>query len=226
MVSRKVLGGLRILVILIVVIFGAYFLFFHVSESKAREIVREDYNKDTSDICNKFLVGDTYCGEFSVCYINRAIIALPDNLLVPFAKDVKAGKSSAFDSYSLINGKQIGENCVSEILEIPENVDVNIIANEPIDQGSDEDGRSTTDISCIDSDGGRDYGTKGIISISTTVGPIEKTDYCTSTQPSVGDCTPTEEHDCVIIEYYCGTEPVLNFERYICSGGCVDGACI
>ncbi|MDP2947097.1 MAG: hypothetical protein Q8N88_03195 [Nanoarchaeota archaeon] len=61
------------------------------------------------------------------CYVENAVNAMPENLLAQFAKDVKSGKSRAMDSYSVINGKELGEDCVEEILNMPKNVNVNLI---------------------------------------------------------------------------------------------------
>jgi hypothetical protein len=117
-----------LLIILLVVIIGiiAYFLLFNISETKAREIIKSYYNKNPELVCRKFIVNDDNCASFVSCYSNNAINAMPKNLLVQFAKDIKSGKSSAIDSYSLINGKQIGEDCISEILNIPSNINVNL----------------------------------------------------------------------------------------------------
>ncbi len=52
---------------------------------------------------------------------------MPKNLLIQFAKDIRVGKSSAIDSYSIINGKQIGEDCLTQILNMPDNANINLI---------------------------------------------------------------------------------------------------
>jgi len=116
-----------ILFLIIGAILVYYFLFVYISESSAKEILKENYSRNQSTICNRFYVGSSKCPAFTECYVERAVSAIPKNILIQFAKDIKANKSSAIDSYSLINGKQIGENCVSQILNIPNNVDVNII---------------------------------------------------------------------------------------------------
>tara|TARA_Y100000034_G_scaffold14960_1_gene15733 strand:- start:162 stop:803 length:642 start_codon:yes stop_codon:yes gene_type:complete len=72
------------------------------------------------------MVNDDNCGAFVSCYSTKAINAMPKNLLIQFAKDIKAGKSRAIDSYSITNGKELGEDCIEEILNVPENVDINI----------------------------------------------------------------------------------------------------
>jgi hypothetical protein len=97
-----------------------------MSEAKAKEILRESYNNNPNAICNRFYVDESRCTNFVSCYVEKAVNAMPNNLLVQFAKDIQSGKSSAIDSYSLINGKQIGESCVSEILNIPKDVKVTL----------------------------------------------------------------------------------------------------
>ncbi len=104
-----------------------YFLFFSMSESKAKNIVEESYYKDQSKICSRFFVNNERCREFSKCYIEEAIVKMDTPLLKKFAQDINAGRASAFDSYSLINGKNIGENCLVEILGMPENTNLNLI---------------------------------------------------------------------------------------------------
>lgn len=123
MKNKKTSAVLWISIIVIIVIgVGIYFLFFHMSETRAKEVIKEDYNKNSIALCDRFYVSEDKCFDFSRCYIEKAVNAMPKNLLVQFAKDIRVGKSSALDSYSLINGKQIGEDCVSEILDIPDDV--------------------------------------------------------------------------------------------------------
>ena len=116
-----------LMLIVLAIIAGIYFFFFvHVSEAKAVEIVKADYQQKQSIVCNKFMVSSDKCATFIACYAEKATNALPKNLLVQFAKDIKFGKSSAMDSYSLINGKQIGQSCIAQILNIPDNVNINL----------------------------------------------------------------------------------------------------
>ena len=69
---------------------------------------------------------------------------------------------------------------------------------------------------CTDSDGGRDYYKKGVVSL----GSISRTDACV--------CGESDSPACIkVIEYYCGG--VLNdieSRTYACPNGCVDGACV
>ena len=102
-----------VVVVLALISIGAYFLLFSMSESKAREIIRIDYYNNPSDVCSKFFVSGDKCPSFMDCYVDKAIAQMPENLLIQFAKDIKKGKSSAIDSHSLINGKKIGEGCLS-----------------------------------------------------------------------------------------------------------------
>lgn len=112
---------------MLIVIGIYYFSFVSMSDSQARKILSESYNQNSSSICNKFFVDDSRCPAFTECYIDKAVDAMPKNLLIRFAKDIKSGKSSAMDSYSLINGKQIGQNCLANILNVPDNVNINLI---------------------------------------------------------------------------------------------------
>ena len=117
-----------ILIILILIVgIIVYFSFFHISENKAKEILKSDYTKSPDLVCKKFIVNDANCANFVNCYSDKAINSMPKNLLVQFARDIKAGKSRAIDSYSLVNSKQIGENFISQILGIPDNVNINMI---------------------------------------------------------------------------------------------------
>jgi len=117
------------IVVLIILGIGIYFIFFNMSESKARGIIQKDYYDNPSDVCNRFYVSGDKCPNFMSCYIPKAIDKMPKNLLIQFAKDIQKGKSSAIDSYSLISGKEIGEGCISETLNLPEGSKVTI--NEP-----------------------------------------------------------------------------------------------
>ena len=121
-----------VIIILVVGILGIYLLFFNLTDSKAKKIIREDFYKNPSLICDKFPVADR-CNEFYPCYASNAIYAIPNDLLVPIARDIKKGKSTSFDTYSLINGKEIGEACISKMLNIPENVNIDI---KTIDSGT------------------------------------------------------------------------------------------
>ena len=116
-----------IAIVLIIVLGGYYFSFVYMSESKAKNILTADYNKNPSTICNRFYVDDSRCPAFTECYVEKAVNAMPKNLLIQFAKDIRVGKSSAIDSYSIINGKQIGEDCLAQILNIPDNVNIDLI---------------------------------------------------------------------------------------------------
>ncbi len=129
--ASAVLWFFLVIVILVIVIAGSYFMFFHMSESKAKEIIREDFQKKPSSVCNRFYIGEDRCSEFLTCYMEGTFNKIHKKLLIQFAKDIKKGKSSAIDSYSLVNGKEIGENCISEILDIPKDVNVNIVGTDP-----------------------------------------------------------------------------------------------
>lgn len=62
---------------------------------------------------------------------------------------------------------------------------------------------------CVDTDGGKEFNVKGIISQGDVV---KGTDYCT-----------TETR---LKEYYCLTETSTNHYYYNCEYKCVDGACV
>ena len=131
MINKKASTRVWFLTAIVVVVVGiiVYFSLFYISEAKAIDIIKSDYNKNPDLVCQRFLVSDAKCSSFVSCYSNNAINAMSKNLLVQFAKDIKSGKSRAIDSYSIVNGKQIGEDCISEILNIPDNVNINILEN-------------------------------------------------------------------------------------------------
>jgi len=62
---------------------------------------------------------------------------------------------------------------------------------------------------CIDSDGGMDYSTKGIITIS---GHSVREDYC--------------DNNSWLIEYFCGDNNMVSSIPYSCLNGCEDGVCV
>ena len=89
-------------------------------KNKFKEIIRQDFYKDQQKVCNLFYVFDNQtCSVFANCYIERAVSAMPSKLLTSVAKDIKYGNSSAIHTYEIINGKKIGEDCLSEILSLP-----------------------------------------------------------------------------------------------------------
>ncbi len=117
----------KIIILIIILIgigigIGIYSLFFHMTETRAKEVIKEDYNKNSISLCDRFYVSKDECSDFSRCYIEKAGSAMPKNLLIQFAKDIRAGKSLALDSYSLINGKQIGEDCFLQIFPFPQEI--------------------------------------------------------------------------------------------------------
>lgn len=117
-----------LILVVIALIVGIYFFFFvYVSETKAEKILRADYQRNQSVVCDRFMVSSDKCAIFTSCYAEKATNAMPRNLLVQFAKDIKSGKSSAMDSYSLIKGKQIGQDCLAQILDVQDNVNINLI---------------------------------------------------------------------------------------------------
>ncbi|MBU3912893.1 MAG: hypothetical protein KKB21_05240 [Nanoarchaeota archaeon] len=125
MKKSLIIGIIAIIFLLIIGVY--YFSFVYMSESQARKIIVESYNQNPTSICNRFYVDDSRCLAFTECYIEKAVPAMPKNLLIQFAKDIKVGKSSAMDSYSLVNGKQIGQDCLAKILNVPDNVNINLI---------------------------------------------------------------------------------------------------
>jgi len=129
--GSAVLWIFLIIFILAILIIGTYLMFFQMSESRAKEIIRKDFEKNPSIVCDRFFIGGDRCSQFLGCYTEGTFDKISKNLLIQLAKDINKGKSSAIDSYYLVNGKEIGEGCISEILNIPENVNVNIIGAEP-----------------------------------------------------------------------------------------------
>lgn len=83
---------------------------------------------------------------------------------------------------------------------------------------------------CTESDGGKDYYTKGTSSYPH--GPLgADTDSCTIQSPGSTEQMPVEEceggDDCHVIELFCTPQgEKLDFEIYNCPNGCQDGACI
>ena len=117
-----------LILVVLAIIVGVYFFFFvNMSETKAEKILKADYQQNQSVVCDKFMISSDKCDIFIACYAEKATNAMPKNLLVQFAKDIKSGKSSAMDSYSLIKGKQIGQDCLAQILNVPDNVNINLI---------------------------------------------------------------------------------------------------
>ena len=110
---------LLIIVIFIILLVCYFFFFVYVSEAKALKILKADYQQKQSAVCDRFMVSTDKCAEFVVCYAEKASNAMPRELLVQFAKDVRGGKSSAIDSYNLVAGGNLGGQCISEILNIP-----------------------------------------------------------------------------------------------------------
>lgn len=125
---QKGFSTVLLTIVILIILIGCYFWFFvYVSEAKALKILKADYQQNQSAVCDRFMVSIDKCAEFVVCYAEKASNAMSKKLLVQFAKDIKSGKSSAMDSYSLIKGKQIGQSCIAQILNIPGNVNINLI---------------------------------------------------------------------------------------------------
>ncbi len=93
------------------------------------------------------------------------------------------------------------------------------------------DGISTYDcnqVTCTDSDGGKDYYTKGNFSYGS--GGISS-DWCSSSFGNgafVSGCS-ADDIGCTLVEYYCRDDveiPPYPQDKYTCPKGCSDGACI
>lgn len=75
---------------------------------------------------------------------------------------------------------------------------------------------------CVDSDNGKDYYTKGTV----TLGSESKTDsctYCTGACPEIGECPKPVCGG--VVEYYCSNN-IIKSEEHVCSNNCEEGACL
>lgn len=102
-----------ILGVILLIGVGVYFGFFFMSDAKARDIIRQDFYKDQKEVCDGFFVlNENSCFTFASCYIGKAINAIPNKMLVPIAREIKNGNSSAIQTFKIIDGKQIGRSCL------------------------------------------------------------------------------------------------------------------
>jgi len=70
-------------------------------------------------------------------------------------------------------------------------------------------GQGPTPSACTDSDGGRNYYQKGVV--TAAAGSVQLPDFC--------------DNDTVLIEHFCKDNVNPGWERYNCPNGCQDGAC-
>ena len=70
-------------------------------------------------------------------------------------------------------------------------------------------GQGPTPSGCTDSDGGKNYYQKGVV--TTAGGSVQLPDFC--------------DNDTVLIEHFCKDNVNPGWERYNCPNGCQDGAC-
>jgi len=85
-------------------------------------------------------------------------------------------------------------------------------------------------IVCTESDGGKDYYTKGTSNYPHGALGVD-TDSCTIRSPESTEQMPVEGcqegDDCHVIEFFCTPEGErLDFEIQNCPNGCQDGACL
>lgn len=76
-------------------------------------------------------------------------------------------------------------------------------------------------ITCTDSDGGKDYYVKGVVKTDSE-SKVDSCTYCTGECQPRTNCTST----CFAVEEYYCIERGINKEVYNCPNGCKDGACI
>ena len=74
--------------------------------------------------------------------------------------------------------------------------------------------------SCSDSDGGRDYYTRG----QTSDADYERTDFCEDLR-SGNEAEACAGEYCILREYYCGDDGKIKESVYNCPNGCRNGAC-
>jgi len=81
-------------------------------------------------------------------------------------------------------------------------------------------GGNETNVSCSDSDGGKDYYLRGTASgMSVWDGEVNITDYC--------GWSSNDSSNKYVVEFYCNTEEMVASEQYFCPGGnCQNGACV
>jgi len=87
---------------------------------------------------------------------------------------------------------------------------------------------SSTTVTCIDSDEGKDYYVKGSTTDTYLGTPNTGTDTCFLGSNSVSSCSGT---DCTLFETFCDIDsfsgnPYGNLIGYSCPNGCSDGACL
>lgn len=130
---QKGFSTVLLIIVILIILIGCYFWFFvYVSEAKALRVLKADYQQNQSAVCDRFMVSTDKCAEFVMCYSEKAANAMPKRLLVQFAKDVRDGKSGAIDSYDLVDGRNLGGQCISEILNIPSKIQEKINSSTPI----------------------------------------------------------------------------------------------
>src|SRR3989338_18542 len=65
---------------------------------------------------------------------------------------------------------------------------------------------------CVDSDGGKTYSTKGNVVASSPTSSIDVTDLCSDSNK--------------LVEYFCNPDKTQSGETYTCPNGCSNGACV